>query len=75
MDDASLLVVAMAQQCRKLIQEWNEPVRGLPKALWPKHLLWMCNEIECTVGLDFFNARCWQTECSTSTGQKRCSIR
>lgn len=46
MDDANLLVVAMAQECRTLIQEWDESSQGLPKALRPKHLLWMCNEIE-----------------------------
>jgi len=46
MDNANLLVVAMAQQCRDLILEWETPDHGLPKALQPKHLLWMCQMIE-----------------------------
>ena len=46
MDNASLLVVAMAEQCRRVIQEWEEYDSRLPKALQQKHLLWMCNKIE-----------------------------
>jgi hypothetical protein len=46
MDNASLLVVAMAQQCRRLILESDTPDLGLPKAFQPKHLLWMCGQIE-----------------------------
>ena len=46
MDKAELLVVAMAQKCRGLIQEWETPDIDLPKALQPTHLLWMCNKIE-----------------------------
>ena len=46
MDNTSLLVVAMAAKCRSLIQEWDKPVPDLPKALQPKHLLWMCDQIE-----------------------------
>ena len=46
MDNTSLLVVAMAEKCRSLIQECDKPVPGLPKALQPKHLLWMCDQIE-----------------------------
>jgi hypothetical protein len=46
MDNADLLVVAMAQKCRGLIQEWETPDADLPKALQPKHLLWMCDEID-----------------------------
>ena len=46
MDNAKLLVVAMAQKCRGLIQEWETPDVDLPKALQPKHLLWMCNKID-----------------------------
>jgi hypothetical protein len=46
MDTASLLVVAMAEQCRSLILDSETPDLGLPKALQPKHLLWMCNQIE-----------------------------
>ena len=46
MDNASLLVVAMAEQCRRVIQEWDEYDSRLPKALQQKHLLWMCDKIE-----------------------------
>ena len=46
MDNANLLVVAMAEQCRGLIREWDTPDLGLPKVLQPKHLLWMCEQIE-----------------------------
>ena len=46
MDNAELLVVAMAQKCKGLIQEWETPDIDLPKALQPKHLLWMCNKID-----------------------------
>jgi len=46
MDDVNLLVVAMAEACRRVIQEWEAYDPGLPSALQQKHLLWMCNEIE-----------------------------
>jgi hypothetical protein len=46
MDNTSLLVVAMAEQCRSLIQESHKSVPSLPKSLQPKHLLWMCDQIE-----------------------------
>lgn len=46
MNNASLLVVAMAEQCRALIKESMKSTPGLPQALHPKHLLWMCNQIE-----------------------------
>jgi hypothetical protein len=46
MDNTSLLVVAMAEQCRNVIQEWDKPAPDLPKALQPKHLLWMCRKIK-----------------------------
>jgi len=46
MDNASLLVVAMAEQCRSLIQKSEEANSDLPQALHPKHLLWMCHRIE-----------------------------
>jgi hypothetical protein len=36
----------MAQKCRGLIQEWETPDTNLPKALQPKHLLWLCNRID-----------------------------
>lgn len=46
MDNTGLLVVAMAEKCRSLILESDTPDLGLPKALHPKHLLWMCTQIE-----------------------------
>lgn len=46
MDDANQLVVAMAQKCRGLIQKWETPDVDLPKALQPKHLLWLCDKID-----------------------------
>jgi hypothetical protein len=46
MENANLLVIAMAQKCRGLIQEWETPDVNLPEALQPKHLLWICDEID-----------------------------
>lgn len=46
MDNTHLLIRAMAEQCRGLILESDAPDLGLPKALQPKHLLWMCDQIE-----------------------------
>lgn len=46
MENADRLIVGMARQCRNVIQEWDEPAPDLPKALQPKHLLWMCDQIE-----------------------------
>ncbi len=46
MDNDSLLIVAMAQKCRRLIQDWKQDDSDLPKALQREHLLWMCNQIE-----------------------------
>lgn len=46
MDNSSLLVVAMAEKCKGLIQQWDKPPPDLPKALQPKHLLWMCHKIK-----------------------------
>ena len=46
MDNANLLIVAMAQKCTLMIQEWDKVDPRLPKALQQKHLVWMCNKIE-----------------------------
>jgi hypothetical protein len=46
MDNASLLILAMAEQCRAIIQEWRRPAPDLPNPLQPKHLEWMCDNIE-----------------------------
>lgn len=45
MDNSSLLVVAMAEQCSALIKESKNINSGLPQAVHPKHLLWMCDRI------------------------------
>ena len=46
MDPASLLVVALAHQCRERIPKTTTSVVDLPQALHPKHLPWMCDRIE-----------------------------
>ena len=46
MDNASLLVTAMAEQCRGTILKWNKPELDLPRPLRPRHLRWMCDNIE-----------------------------
>lgn len=46
MDNAGLLIVAMAQQCRGLIEESKNADSGLPQPLHRNHLLWMCDRIE-----------------------------
>ena len=46
MEQANLLVVAMAERCQRIIQEKAEDVRfGLPESLGPDHLRWMCKLI------------------------------
>jgi hypothetical protein len=40
------LIVAMAAQCRGLMQKSAATDSGLPGALQRKHLLWMCAKIE-----------------------------
>jgi hypothetical protein len=45
MENAKLLV-AMADECKRLIVESDKTQPDLPKALQPKHLLWMCKQIE-----------------------------
>jgi hypothetical protein len=49
MDKSSLLVVAMAQQCRALIRESENTGPDLLPALRRDHLLWMCDSIEKNV--------------------------
>lgn len=46
MDNAGLLVVAMARQCRELMEQSEANATELPQALNPNHLLWMCGHIE-----------------------------
>lgn len=46
MDNTSLLIVAMAEQCKALVKESERADNDLPQALHPQHLLWMCEQIE-----------------------------
>ena len=46
MDNASLLIVAMAEQCRALMQKTTKADSDLPQALRRSHLLWMCERIQ-----------------------------
>ncbi len=44
--DKSNLLIAMAEQCRNMIQQAETTDRSLPASLQSKHLLWMCDKIE-----------------------------
>lgn len=46
MNDANLLVVAMAEQCKAIIQKTTLADVDLPEPLHPHHLIWMCERIE-----------------------------
>lgn len=46
MDTASLLIRAMAEECRRVILESNESNVALPESLQPKHLERMCDRIK-----------------------------
>lgn len=46
MHDRSASVVAMADKCRSLIQGHETTGNDLPPALRPRHLVWMCDQIE-----------------------------
>ncbi len=46
MKTATRLIVAMAAQCQRLIQQSAATAAPLRGALHPKHLLWMCDKIE-----------------------------
>lgn len=50
MNEASLLIVAMAERCRKQIRQSTSLDHDLPESLQPKHLLWMCDQIETMSG-------------------------
>jgi hypothetical protein len=46
MEDARQMIAEMAAACRDAIRGSNEEEKNrLPKALHPKHLLWMCDQI------------------------------
>jgi hypothetical protein len=46
MNNTHILITAMAEECKRLILESDAPDLSLPKAVQPKHLLWMCDQIE-----------------------------
>jgi hypothetical protein len=46
MEQAKLLIVAMVEQCRSMLQQAGTAEANLPMSLQPKHLLWMCDQIE-----------------------------
>lgn len=46
MDTATLLIRAMAEECRRLILESDESNVDLPETLQPKHLERMCDRIK-----------------------------
>lgn len=46
MNNKRLMVVAMAEECRRVIQWSDEANCLLPSSLHPTHLVWMCDRIE-----------------------------
>ena len=46
MENSRLLMVAMAERCRGLIQRSEEADGLLPPTLQRRHLLWMCDRVE-----------------------------
>ena len=46
MDQSNLLVVAMAEECRAIIQQWQEEDSSLPESTRRAHLERMCERIE-----------------------------
>ncbi len=46
MNDNQLLIVAMSDRCKSLIQEVKAGSSDLPPSLHPEHLFWMCQLIE-----------------------------
>jgi len=46
MNDTAFVIVAMATKCREVIRSLSDQEEGLPIALHPTHLLWMCDQIE-----------------------------
>ncbi len=45
MNDSTLLITAMAEQCRNRIADFGEASRELPPSLRLSHLLWMSERI------------------------------
>ena len=46
MEDTRFLIAAMAAKCRDAIRGSSEEESSLPKPLQPKHLRWMCDQIQ-----------------------------
>ena len=46
MDNADQLVLAMTQECKRVIDQWHESDSELPSSLRRAHLLRMCDRIE-----------------------------
>lgn len=46
MEKSDLLVVAMAEECRQVIEQWEEVESNLPNPIRRTHLLSMCERIE-----------------------------
>ena len=46
MNNASFLIRAMAAKCRQTITESQRPPVDLPAPLQPRHLQWMCDQID-----------------------------
>jgi len=46
MGNSSLLIAAMADKCRSMIQDSKVVDYGSSEALHPRYLLWMCDSIE-----------------------------
>ena len=55
MKKEKLLIIAMAEQCRRLIEQLDATDSRLPPPLRKQHLQWMCVEIEA-------HSDDWQTE-------------
>jgi hypothetical protein len=45
MDETRFLIADMAAKCQFVIRGSNEEENSLPRALHPRHLLWMCEQI------------------------------
>ena len=44
-----IVIAAMAERCRRLVVEWDQPSAELPPSLLPAHLTWMCDQINSHV--------------------------
>lgn len=50
MDNSTLLILAMAEQCKALIDKAEFDDSTMPQALHSKHLLWMCERVSKHAG-------------------------